>query len=144
MPTELHLLDLNVLIALAWPQHVHHARAHSWFADRRGEWMTTPVTESGFVRLSTNPTVVTERLSMADALALLAATRAVPGHQFLPDASTLAQPAVSLAAVATTRQVTDAHLVNLAASSGVRLATFDRGIEQMLAAGDRRHVLVLP
>jgi len=144
MPTDPHLLDLNVLIALAWPQHVHHRRAHVWFAARRGHWMTTPMTESGFVRLSTNPTVVTERLSMADALALLAAMRAVPGHQFLPDASTLAQPAVSLAALATTRQVTDAHLVNLAATSGVRLATFDRSIDRMLAAGDRRHVLVLP
>ncbi len=105
MPIESHLLDLNVLVALAWPQHVHHRRAHTWFAARRGDWMTSPVTESGFVRLSTNPTVVTERISMADALALLAAMRAVPGHQFLPDASSLAQPAVSLAAMATTRQV---------------------------------------
>ncbi len=144
MPTDSHLLDLNVLIALAWPQHVHHGRAHAWFAVRRGEWMTTPVTEAGFLRLSTNPAVVTQRISMSDALALLSRMRAVPGHVFLPDASSLADPVVSLAAVATTRQVTDAHLVNLAASSGARLATFDRGIEQMLAAGDRRHVLVLP
>jgi len=106
--------------------------------------MTTPLTEAGFVRLSTNPSVVTERISMADALSLLSRMRGVPGHVFLPDSSSLADPAVSLAAVATSRQVTDAHLVNLAASSGARLATFDRAIQQMLATDDRRHVLVLP
>ena len=122
MPTEPSLLDLNVLIALAWPQHVHHGRAHSWFAKRDGAWMTTPLTEAGFVRLSSNPSVVTERISMAEALALLSRMRGVAGHVFLPDSSSLADPAVSLAAVATSRQVTDAHLVNLSASSGARLA----------------------
>ena len=25
-----YLLDVNVLIALAWPNHVHHAAAHTW------------------------------------------------------------------------------------------------------------------
>jgi predicted nucleic acid-binding protein len=70
--------------------------------------------------------------------------RAVDGHAFLPDASTLAVPAISLAALATSRQVTDAHLVNLAAASGARLATLDRGLEQMLAPSDRDVVLVVP
>ena len=26
------LLDTNVLLALAWPNHQHHAQAHAWFA----------------------------------------------------------------------------------------------------------------
>jgi hypothetical protein len=26
------LLDANVLMALSWPYHVHHAKAHEWFA----------------------------------------------------------------------------------------------------------------
>jgi toxin-antitoxin system PIN domain toxin len=144
MPTEPHLLDLNVLIALAWPQHVHHERVHAWFATRTSAWMTTPLTEAGFLRLSTNPAVVSQRVPMSDALAMLGAMRAVDGHAFLPDASTLAVPAISLAALATSRQVTDAHLVNLAAASGARLATLDRGLEQMLAPSDRDVVLVVP
>jgi predicted nucleic acid-binding protein len=73
MPTEPHRLDLNVLIALAWPQHVHHERAHAWFATSTSTWMTTPITEAGFARLSTNPSVVTHRVSMNDALAMLVA-----------------------------------------------------------------------
>lgn len=144
MTTEPHLLDLNVLIALAWPQHVHHARAHAWFGAITGPWMTTPITEAGFVRLSTNPAVVTERVTMPTALGMLVAMRSVPGHVFLPDSSTLAIPAVALDAVATSRQVTDAHLVNLAASSGALLATLDRGIQRMLAPADRAHVVMLP
>ncbi|MEP6843368.1 MAG: TA system VapC family ribonuclease toxin [Pseudolysinimonas sp.] len=144
MTTEPHLLDLNVLIALAWPQHVHHARAHAWFESLTSPWMTTPVTEAGFVRLSTNRAVVTEAVSMATALAMLSAMRAVPGHTFLPDDSGLAAPVIALDALATSSQVTDAHLVNLAASSGAVLATLDRGIERILCAADRRHVSLLP
>ena len=35
------LLDVNVLMALAWPNHVHHAPARSWFnARRKSGWAT--------------------------------------------------------------------------------------------------------
>jgi predicted nucleic acid-binding protein len=27
-----HLLDVNLLIALAWPNHVHHTSARAWFS----------------------------------------------------------------------------------------------------------------
>jgi hypothetical protein len=106
--------------------------------------MTTPITEAGFVRLSTNPTVVTETITMATALGMLAALRSAPGHAFLPDDSSLAEPEISLDALATSSQIADAHLVNLSARSGVILATLDRRIDRMLAPADRRHVLVLP
>jgi hypothetical protein len=29
------LLDVNVLLALAWPTHVYHLAAHRWFAENR-------------------------------------------------------------------------------------------------------------
>ncbi len=46
------LLDVNVLIALTWPHHVHHNAAKSWFAGVRGNgWTTCPLTEAGFVRV---------------------------------------------------------------------------------------------
>jgi hypothetical protein len=51
---------------------------------------------------------------------------------------------ISLTAVASSRQVTDVHLVNPAAASAARLPTLDRGIEQMLAPNDKRYVLVVP
>ncbi len=144
MATRTYLLDLNVLIALTWPQHVHHHRAREWFGTLTDEWATTPITEAGFLRLSTNANVVGEAVPMTQALAVLAAIRGVAGHTFIPDASSLATPTISVARLVTSRQVTDVHLVNLAAASGAVLATLDRGIARMLEPADRERVLVVP
>lgn len=140
---SIYLLDVNVLIALAWPSHVHHTRARTWWATI-DEWATTPVTESAFVRLSTNPHVVGRVVSVAEALTLLAAIRTTPGHTFLSDETSLTRAAIDLGRVATSSQITDAHLVSLAAAHGSILATMDAGIPDMLQPPDRGHVLVVP
>ncbi|MGI9022281.1 MAG: type II toxin-antitoxin system VapC family toxin, partial [Acidimicrobiales bacterium] len=50
------LLDVNVLIALAWPNHVHHDRARSWFSGPGSSgWATRPLPQHGFVRVSSHP-----------------------------------------------------------------------------------------
>ncbi|MDQ3476547.1 MAG: PIN domain nuclease [Actinomycetota bacterium] len=140
-----HLLDVNVLVALSWPQHVHHHRAHSWFADRRSPtWATTPITEAGFVRISSNTAVIAAAVSVADAVQAIGALRALPGHTFVPDDSSLADPLIDLTRLVTPRQVTDFHLVNLAARSGALLSTLDTAILSYLIEADRRFVEVLP
>ena len=49
------LLDVNVIIALLDPSHVHHERAHEWFGAYReskaGGWATCPIVETGVVRV---------------------------------------------------------------------------------------------
>ncbi|MHB1234882.1 MAG: TA system VapC family ribonuclease toxin [Microbacteriaceae bacterium] len=144
MATKPYLLDLNVLIALTWPQHVHHRRAHAWFDRLKSPWATTPITESGFLRLSTNPAVVGQMVPIIQAVATLQAIRSTRGHIFLPDQSSLAAPGISLERVATSRQIVDAHLVNLAEKSGAVLATIDRGIEELVVPRDRGNLFVLP
>lgn len=38
------LLDVNLLVALAWPNHIHHARALKWFRTIREQgWATCPL-----------------------------------------------------------------------------------------------------
>lgn len=138
-----YLLDVNVLIALAWPSHVHHERARRWWADI-DEWATTPITESAFLRLSTNASVVGRAVPVPDARAILVAVRASPGHTFISDDTSLAQPVIDLMRVATSAQITDAHLVNLAAAHRAVLATLDAGIPNMLEDADRRHVVLIP
>lgn len=50
------LLDVNLLIALADPLHVHHERASRWFASIQGEaWATCPLVENGFLRILSSP-----------------------------------------------------------------------------------------
>ncbi len=140
---ETYLLDANVLIALYDPRHLHHQSARAWF-DGVEMWATTPLTESAFVRIVSNAAVSGEDTTPHDALEALAAIRRSPGHRFLTDESSLANPAIDLGALVGYRQVTDFHLVNLAARAGVRLATFDAKLARALGPVDRHTVLVVP
>jgi predicted nucleic acid-binding protein len=55
------LLDVNVLIALAWPNHIHHRLASRWFdRNRKSGWATCPLTQSGFVRVSSNAHILSD------------------------------------------------------------------------------------
>lgn len=137
------LLDVNVLVALAWPQHLHHSRAHAWLGSHPGKFLTTPITESALIRLSLNRTVTGSDVTPGEVLALVAAVRRHPQHRFLPDDSSLAAPLISMSRLATARQTTDLHLVNLCALHSVVLITLDRRVTEMLEPADRRHVVVL-
>ena len=123
-----YLLDVNVLIALAWPSHVHHDRAQEWFArKKKAGFRTCPLTETGFVRISSNPRFASYAVSPADALALLGRITSLPGHEFWPAHLPVVE-AVGDRPVSGHRQVTDAYLAGLAAAHGGVLATFDSGV----------------
>jgi toxin-antitoxin system PIN domain toxin len=130
------LPDLNTLIALAWPNHVHHAAAARWFqglGDR--PWATCPLTQLGFVRLSSNPTLVEYAVTPREALALLAALTGRGSHQFWADDVDMVQAAASFRLVQGHRQVTDAYLLALASRRDARLITLDRRLRDLLPAG---------
>jgi len=138
----MHLLDVNVLVALTNPQHIHHKRAHDWFATI-DSWATTSMTEASFIRLMLNPHVAGGPIPTSHVLSVLSRLRALPGHHFLPDDSSLADPAIDITALIGHNQVTDMHLVNLAARHGAILATFDIGIEATLIGSDKKYVFVI-
>jgi toxin-antitoxin system PIN domain toxin len=124
-----YLLDVNLLIALAWPSHIHHELAQTWFRrGRRSGFRTCPVTQAGFVRISSNPKFTSAAVAPVDALALLDRITNLPEHEFWPDDVSL-QDALSKIRplVAAHRQVTDAYLAGLARAHGGILATLDRG-----------------
>ncbi|MDR1768650.1 MAG: PIN domain-containing protein [Propionibacteriaceae bacterium] len=135
-----HLLDANVLVALALPHHVHHEAAHRWLNSltRPDTWLTTGVTEAAFLRLLMNPQVVGASVNFLTAVGQLSAMKqAAPvPHEFLPDSTTLAAPvldAETLGKVVVGKaQVTDFHLLNLAAAAGAQLATFDAKLARNL------------
>ena len=121
------LLDVNALVALAWDSHIHHVAVREWFAVNASRgWATRPITESGFVRVSTNPKVLPNPIGIADALRVLVALRGADGHRFLSDDVSLVDDDVP--PIVGHRQVTDAHLLTLARRRGVRLVTFDAAI----------------
>ena len=142
----IRLLDVNVLVALAWPNHIHHARAHAWFGDIRDEgWATCPITESGFVRVSSNVHVIPDARTPSEAMALLGEIRRLPGHTFwVDDVSPADTEAGPFARVVGHRQVPDAHLLTLAIRNGGSLATFDRRLAELAPPGRAHAVVLIP
>lgn len=136
------LPDVNVLVALTNPSHQHHRRAHEWLAGTSA-YATTPLTENGLVRLLLNRTVTGQEVSTRQAIGILEHLRGDERAVFWPDASSLATAGVDLIGLVGHRQVTDFHLINLAASRGGALATFDRRVPQALAADDQRYVQLI-
>ncbi len=128
------LLDVNVLVALAWPNHVHHRAARDWFRTQRAHgWATCPTTQHGFMRVSANPRVTPEARSPQEAALLLRRLTSIDGHVFWPEDSTLLDEKwVPLDKIRTHHQISDAQLLSLALSHGGCLATFDRGISRLV------------
>ena len=140
------LLDVNVLVALFDPDHVHHELAHDWFSENRAfGWATCPMTEAGFVRVLSNPGYGGPALRPAELVPLLAKFRESGHHSFWADAvSLLDGDAFDAAMIAGHRQVTDVYLLGLARSHKGRLATFDRSIPYKAVRGATRdHLAVL-
>lgn len=126
----IHLLDVNPLIALAWPSHVHHAVAQGWFRRKgRKGWATCPLTQTGFVRISSNPKFIDGAVSPSEAVALLTQVMFGTQHEFWPDDLSVAEADnISWSHVFGHRQVTDAYLLALAKHHNGKLATLDEGI----------------
>jgi uncharacterized protein len=134
------LLDVNALVALAWDSHVHHAAVRAWFAAKGADgWATCPVTESGFVRVSSNPKVLPSSIGVEAARGVLSALREVGAHRFLINDVSLTD--ADIPPIVGHRQVTDAQLLTLARRHGTRVVTFDAGV-RALAEGQDVELLV--
>jgi uncharacterized protein len=135
------LLDVNVLVALFDPHHIHHETAHDWFAaNRHFGWATCPMTESGFVRVVSNPAYGASGERAATAIERLRVFAASGDHQFWRDALSLQDDLFDLAR-ASSRQLTDVYLLGLAVNRRGRLATFDRSVPLAAVRGATREHL---
>jgi toxin-antitoxin system PIN domain toxin len=136
------LLDVNVLVALAWDSHVHHVPARDWFvANAAAGWSTCSTTENGFLRVSSNPRILPAPVDVTDGRTVLRALRAVGTHDFLRDDVSPLDDDVP--AVRGHRQITDAHLLTVARRAGQQLVTFDRALGE-LGASDVEVLRALP
>ena len=140
--TDFLLLDVNVLLALAWPNHQFHATAIAALSSRN-RWATCALTQLGFIRLSSNPAAVATAKSPHEAAGLLALLVADSLHAYL---DTLPAPASedwrdAFGALLGHQQATDAYLLRLAAANDAVFVTFDRRLESV--ADGRAKVRVL-
>lgn len=130
------LLDVNVLLSLAWPSHLHHGIACEWFERNSGSgWATCSITELGFIRLSANPKVFADAVSPGEARLHLEAMKRLGRHNFWPDSCEPTGMEQDLSRqVVTHRQVTDGHLLQMARTHGGRLISFDQRMRTLLPA----------
>lgn len=118
------LLDTNILLALAWPNHQHHAQAHAWFAvEAKKGWATCAFTQLGFIRLSSNPAYTAGAVTPQEAATLLRQWTRIKSHRFW-DSPVADIPAIYARAIGH-QQVNDAWLVEVARRNSGRLATLD-------------------
>jgi uncharacterized protein len=114
-----HLLDVNLLLAAIWANHPQHDKAFAWISGKIV--VLCPLSELGFLRISTNKKVFNAPMEKARELLKKFATdrRAV---RIAADLQALdSHPGKS-------DEVTDHYLADLAALHGARLATFDQAL----------------
>lgn len=128
------LLDVNVLIAMAWPTHQAHEKVQEWLARHAREgWATCPLTQTSFVRILSNPAFSPNALTPGDALTLLQTNLAHPAHRFWADDVSLQEALEPLThSLAGHRQVTDAYLLGLAIEKKGKFVTLDRAVRALL------------
>jgi hypothetical protein len=130
------LLDVNALIALLWQEHPFHNRCVEWFTTAASAgWATCPVTESGFVRLLSNPAFTANPPSVSSALRVLqTATESGANHQFWKDDLPLSTLRARWSRGLNHKQITDAYLLALTVHHRGCLVTFDA--KMVALAGD--------
>jgi uncharacterized protein len=139
-----YLLDVNVLVALAFPSHSFHDAAHSWFgATQERLWATCALTQAGFARVASR-LLGGSRDSIGLALAGLERDCANAGHEFWPvDADLRDLSSSQRARLIGPNQVADMQLLVLAYRHKGQLATFDTELRELAAGTPYAHSLVV-
>lgn len=114
-----YLLDANALIAAVWTDHVRHAAVDAWIEGK--SLATCPLSELGFLRISTHPKAFGAALD--DARKLLQDFIAKHGTEFVAADLPALQSQAGQGA-----EVTDNYLADLAARKNLKLATLDHAI----------------
>ena len=139
------LADVNFWIALTVDEHVHHAAAAEWLENSAGDRVAfCRITQNGFLRLLTNPSVMKrDVLTSAGAWAAYDTLSTNPQIRFVEEPEGLEQSWRNL-----TRRFskgpnfwTDAYLAAFADAAGFSLVTFDRDLARH--AGRRAHLLAV-
>lgn len=137
-----YLLDVNVLIALAEPEHVHHRAAMKWFNTPGLDWGLCAFSEAGFLRVATNPKAGAH--TVEESTAVLANLTDHPGYRYWPiTASWTALAAPFRERIFGHQQIADAYLLGLAVKEKGVLVTLDKAIPFLAGPKLSKHILVL-
>ena len=140
-----NLLDVNVLIALTSIEHPQYAATQQWFDSLVNEdWGICPLTETGYVRIVTNPASGPIVRTFAQAAAVLADLAQREGYRYWSITDTWCSLTASFRGrIFGPQQVTDAYLLGMAIKEGGVLVTFDRGLKYLAGTEFASNLLIL-
>jgi toxin-antitoxin system PIN domain toxin len=138
------------LIALVDSGHQHYQTAQEWFISSGKDHVgLCPLTEAGFLRITTNPSYRPAPRTIEEAIAILQVLKRHPrfahplfGYWEIKE-SWIDLTARFVACISGHKQVTDAYLLGLAIKEKGVLVTFDKGIQYMAGAEFSQNVLLL-
>ena len=121
------LVDVNVLVALFDPAHLHHDVAHNWFASiGKRRWASCPLSRAGALRVLAR---LSSGMPISQVAERLLELFAHPNHQLLhtqPDI--LDATRFDVTRLQGPNQITDALLLATAIHHKAALLTVDRSI----------------
>ena len=126
-----YLLDVNLLVALIDPDHVHSNIAHRWWIETgKSGWASCPLTENGAIRILSNPNYSpTSKFTPKFLIGKLQGFVERYDHQFWPDDVSLRDENIfRTEMIFGPRQITDIYLLALAIKNDGCFVTFDTGI----------------
>jgi uncharacterized protein len=129
----MHLVDVNVWLALAFRRHTHHASGVAWFRTVAAPCLFCRFTQAGFLRLASNAAAMgPAAVSLADAWRAYDAFLADPNIAFVeePQGVETAWRVHTLNRPFAPKVWTDAYLAAFAEVSGYEIVTFDHGFSQ--------------
>lgn len=140
-----HLLDVNVLVALLWPAHEFHDRAQNWFVrNSKSAWATCPFTQAAVIRILSNPMFSPDALTVEGAIAVVSSNIEHPTHRFWPDDISFTEATIAFRKrILGHKQVTDAYLLGLAIHRKGKLVTMDRAVPALLDDSSRSSSIVV-
>ncbi len=140
----IYLLDINLLLALTDPMHVHHEPAHQWFAEKGQQaWATCPLTENGFIRIASHPNYPNRPGDVPAVFSILRQLCETTGHHFWPEDLSILDILVP-DAIITHAQITDVYLLGLAVHNKGKLATLDQRIPvEVINSGRQAFELII-
>ena len=140
-----YLLDVNLLLALTDPMHIHHPSAHRWFVEKgQKTWATCPITENGFIRVASHPNYPNRPGDVTAVLDILRRLCETPGHHFWSEDISILR-ILEPDAIITHAQITDVYLLGLAVHKKGKVATLDQRSPFEAVRGGRKALeLIIP